>query len=55
MEPTNHQQARSHLVDLMHEQVWISDQPTKLDADHAEALARLGFGFRGGRFAAEPS
>jgi len=54
MERTNHLQALRHLTDLLHDAVWISDEETKLDAEHAEALARLGFGFAGGRFEAQP-
>ena len=41
---------RLHFTDLAHEAVWIADEQTRLDADHAQALSRLGFGFSGGRF-----
>ena len=41
---------RLRFTDLAHEAVWIADEQTRLDADHAQALSRLGFGFFGGRF-----
>ena len=41
---------RLHFTDLTYEAVWIADEQTRLDADHAQALSRLGFGFSGGRF-----
>lgn len=41
---------RLHFADLAHEAVWIADEQTRLDIEHAQALSRLGFGFSGGRF-----
>lgn len=41
---------RRHFTDLALEAVWIADEQTMIDADHAQALSRLGFGFSGGRF-----
>jgi hypothetical protein len=38
------------LSDLALEAVWIADEQTRIDADHAQALSRAGFGFSGGRF-----
>jgi hypothetical protein len=50
MEHTHQLPDRLHFIDLAHEAVWIADEQTRLDADHAQALSRLGFGFSGGRF-----
>ena len=38
---------------LTREAVWIDEEQTRLDAAHAQALSRLGFGFSGGRFLVE--
>jgi hypothetical protein len=35
---------RRHLADLALEAVWIPDEQTELDADHAQVLSRFGFG-----------
>jgi len=50
MTSTHQPTDRPHFVDLAHEAVWIEDEQTRLDAEHAQALSRLGFGFAGGRF-----
>lgn len=50
MEHEYHGVERRHFADLPHEAVWVADEQTKLDAEHAQALSRLGFGFAGGRF-----
>ena len=50
MEQAHQRSDRRHLSDLALETVWIADGQTNLDAAHAEALKRLGFGFSGGRF-----
>jgi hypothetical protein len=50
MEHTHQLLDRLHFIDLAHEAVWIADEQTRLDVDHAQALSRLGFGFSGGRF-----
>ena len=50
MEHTQRRPDQLHFTDLAHEAVWIADEQTRFDADHAQALSRLGFGFSGGRF-----
>ena len=41
---------RLHFVDLAREAVWVDDEHSRLDAEHAQALFRMGFGFAGARF-----
>ena len=50
MEHTHQLPDLRHFTDLAVEAVWIADEQTGNDADHAEALWRAGFGFSGGRF-----
>ena len=50
MKHTHQLPDRLHFNDLAHEAVWIDEEQTRLDAEHAQALSRLGFGFSGGRF-----
>ena len=50
MKHTHQLPDRLHFTDLAHEAVWIADEQTRLDTEHAQALSRLGFGFSGGRF-----
>jgi hypothetical protein len=50
MDHTHQRTDRLHFIDLAHEAVWVAEEQTRLDADHAQALSRLGFGFSGGRF-----
>ena len=53
MKHTHQLPDRRHFTDLAHEAVWIADEQTRLDTEHAQALSRLGFGFSGGRFLVE--
>ena len=50
MEHTHQRPDLRHFTDLALEAVWIADEQTGNDADHAQALWRAGFGFSGGRF-----
>ena len=49
MKHTDQLPDRRHFTDLAHEAVWIADEQTRLDTEHAQALSRLGFGFSGWR------
>jgi hypothetical protein len=44
MEQVYQRPERRHLTELALEAVWIADEQTELDAEHARVLSRFGFG-----------
>jgi hypothetical protein len=44
MDQAHQRPERRHVADLALEAVWIADEHTELDAEHARILSRFGFG-----------